>query len=243
MITSKSNELIKDVLKLKEKKYSKEQGKCIVESIKLVTELYNRGLLDCILVTDKKLELVHKFNNIRIEVISDSIAKYIADAVTTDGVFAICRIPKVKEIKYNKCLILDRIQDPANIGAIIRSARAFGFDTIFSLNSVYPYTFKTIRSSMGHIFGVNFIETNLTELNELKTQYSIKFLSADMDGIDIGKFQKTNDNIAIIIGNEGQGVGDELRKLSDTIVAIPMNENVESLNASVSAGIIMYLLK
>lgn len=243
MITSKSNEFIKDIIKLKTKKYSKERGLCIVESIKLITELYNNRLLECIIVTESKYELVKSLDNVRIEIVSDNIFKFITDAVTPDGVLAICRIPLNKDISYKKCLILDRIQDPANMGAIIRSARAFGYNTILAIDSVYPYTFKTIRSSMGHIFGVNYIETNTNELKSLKDKYNIKFLTADMNGETIEKVKKISDNFAIIIGNEGRGVSDELSNMSDNIISIPMEMGVESLNASVSAGIIMYYLK
>lgn len=243
MITSKNNELIKEVLKLKNKKHSKESGLCVVESIKLITELYEKGLLEYIFVTKDKFDLVKNFSSTKIEVISDNIATSISDAITTDGVIAICRIPQNKDIQYNKCLILDRIQDPTNIGAIIRSARAFGFNTIFAINSVYPYSFKCIRSSMGHIFGVNYIEIDLTQLELIRKEHNIRFISADMNGEDINKVHKSDDNIALIIGNEGSGVCDELFQLSDMTIAIPMENDVESLNASVSAGIIMYLLK
>ncbi|MGN0961528.1 MAG: TrmH family RNA methyltransferase [Christensenellales bacterium] len=242
MITSKSNELIKEVIKLKEKKYAKEKSKCIIESYKLVKELYYRGLLECILVTEDKFNLVKDFD-IKIEIISTSIASFITDAKSTDGVIAICRILENKDIKYNKCLILDRIQDPANMGAIIRSAKAFGYDTIFTINSVFPYTYKTIRASMGHIFGVNIIETNLDNLLTIKQDNNITFITADMNGIDIGKVNKNFNNFAIIIGNEGSGVSKELISISDLTFAIPMSKEVESLNAGVSAGIIMYLLK
>lgn len=243
MITSKNNELIKDVLKLKNKKQSKEKGLCVVESIKLITELYEKGLLEYIFVTKDKFDLVKNFSSTKIEVISDNIATSISDAITTDGVIAICRIPQNKDIQYNRCLILDRIQDPTNIGAIIRSAKAFGFNTIFAINSVYPYSFKCIRSSMGHIFGVNYIECDYQYLAQLKKSQRIKFISADMGGIDVSNFNRNNENIALIIGNEGSGVCDELFQLSDMTIAIPMENDVESLNASVSAGIIMYLLK
>lgn len=243
MITSRSNELIKLVLKLKEKKYSKDNALCVVESIKLVTELYMKGYVETILVTENKLNIVSKFENARIEVISSDLANYITDAVSTDGVVAICRIPESKNVKYHRCLVLDRIQDPSNMGAIIRSAKAFGFETIFTIDSVYPYTFKTIRASMGFVFGVNIIDVDLKDLMRIKSENNITFLTADMNGISVEKISKINNNLAIIIGNEGSGVSDILEQMSDKAIAIPMSNEVESLNASVSAGIIMYLLK
>jgi len=140
-------------------------------------------------------------------------------------------------------LILDQVTDPQNIGAIIRSACAFGYNTIFAVNSVYPYSYKAIPSSMGYIFDVNYIDTTYDELIKIKNDNIITFISADMDGEIIDTPASIKENFAIIIGNEGQGISRELRNLSDKTFAIPMDNGVESLNASVSAGILMFLLK
>lgn len=243
MITSKSNELIKKCLQIKQKKYSKQLGLCLVESLKLVKELDEKGLTQTILVVESKYNLFSN-SKTRVEIVSDTVASLLSDAVTTDGVFAICKILNSSNIDYSKCIILDRIQDPTNIGAILRSACAFGYNTIFAIDSVYPYSFKSIRSSMGNIFNVNYIDIKLDDLIKLKSLHNIDFVVADMNGEDLSSFQKdSNKNIAIVIGNEGQGVSDEILKVSDKIVSIPMQNDVESLNASVSAGIIMYVLK
>ena len=244
MITSKNNELIKTCIQLKNKKFSREANLCLVESIKLVKELYHKGLTKHILVTEEKSDTINIFSNVKVDLISKNVADYICDSVTTDGIFAICNIPHYDSVSYKNCLVLDRIQDPSNLGAIIRSACAFGFETILTIDSVYPYSFKAIRSSMGHVFSVNMIETNIINLKQLKEKYSLKFYSADMNGDDISALKRdSNQNIAIIIGNEGAGVSNELSKLADSTISIPMYNCVESLNASVSAGIIMYLLR
>ena len=242
MVTSKENELIKKCIDLQNKKYSRLENKCLVESIKLVKEVYEKGLVDVVLVTKQKLELVSNFK-CKIEIINDKLAKHISSTVTTDGVFAIAKLPNSNQVNYKKCLVLDRIQDPSNLGAIIRSACAFGFDTIFTINSVYPFTPKAIRSSMGYVFNVNFVEVDYNKLEEIKSNNNIKFYAADMGGEIIDDIQLGSENIALIIGNEGQGIDKELRKIADKIVAIPMQNNVESLNASVSASIIMYFLR
>jgi len=243
MITSKDNSLIKLCNQIKNKKYSREHKLCLVESIKLVSQLYLKNLVTHILVTENKFELVKNYSKAKIEVISDSVCKYLSDASTSDGVFAVCTIPNITKLDLSKTIILDNLQDPSNIGAIIRSACAFGYNTIFAINSVYPYSYKCIRSSMGYIFDVNYIDTAYEELIHLKKDNNIMFISADMDGEIIDNKKEITNNFALIIGNEGQGVSRELLSLSDKKVAIPMENGVESLNASVSAGILMYLLK
>lgn len=243
MITSKSNETIKYAQKIKEKKYSRLEGTCLVESLKLVQELYQNGLIETILATQEKMPKLAEIPSQHIEVISENIAEYLSNASTTDGVFGICKIPSVENPNYHRCIVLDNIQDPSNLGAIIRSAKAFGFDTILALDSVYPYTFKGIRASMGHIFGVNFLDITFEQLKSIKEKENIQFVVADMNGEDVSHFSLNQDNLAIVIGNEGSGISNQLLQISDSVISIPMNEGVESLNASVSAGIIMYLLK
>lgn len=243
MITSKSNPIIKLANQIKEKKYSKENSLCLVETIKVVSQLYLKGLVTHIFVIESKATMFTNYSNAKVEIISDSIAEYLSQSVTTDGVFGICKIDDNSDADYSKCLILDRIQDPSNLGAIIRSACAFGYKTIFAINSVYPYTFKAIRSSMGYIFDINYIDTSYEKLKEIKEKWNISIITADMNGEVLDTFQNISSNFAIAIGNEGQGISSEISRLSDKIVSIPMENNVESLNASISASILMYLLK
>lgn len=243
MITSKSNPIIKLANQIKEKKYSKENNLCLVETIKIVSQLYLKGLITHILVIESKAQIFSNYTNAKIEIISDNIGEYLSQSVTTDGIFGICKIDNNRDVDYSKCLILDRLQDPTNIGAIIRSACAFGYKTIFAINSVYPYTYKVIRSSMGYIFDINYIDTSYEKIKEIKEKWNISIITADMNGEILDTFQKPSSNFAIAIGNEGQGISSDMVSLSDNIVSIPMENNVESLNASISASILMYLLK
>ena len=97
---------------------------------------------------------------------------------------------------------------------------------------------------MGQIFKVDYYDIDVKELNELKNNQHMKICVADMSGIDVAQFDKSNiSNLGLVIGNEGGGVSQEILSLADHIVSIPMDCTVESLNASVSAGILMYILK
>lgn len=243
MISSKENDLIKLCNKIKQKKHSKEMGLALVETIKLVNQLYLKGRLTHILVTEDKYDLVSGYKKCNVVPISRGIAEYLADSVTTDGIFGICKIAPNSTPDFSRCLVLDRLQDPSNVGAIIRSAYAFGFSTIFAIDSVYPYSFKGIRSSMGYVFDIDYIDLDLSELKEYKQKYNLSLVVADMSGEIIDDFRPSSDNIALVIGNEGRGVSRELMTISDATVRIPMQNDVESLNASVSAGIIMFNLR
>ena len=242
MITSKDNKLIKYLVSIKDKKQSRTDLVCLIETIKIVRQMLDKNMVTHIFCVEEKIGLF-KDVNIPIDIISNSIARYLSDASTTDGVFAICKISKPKLCDYSRCLVLDNIQDPSNFGAIIRSARAFGFNTILSVNSVYPYSFKSIRSSMGYVFDVNLLDVTYETIQKIKNEKDIKFVCANMSGVTIENFDVKSDNLAIIIGSEGKGVSETLRNLADYTVSIPMLNQVESLNASVSASIFMFNLR
>ncbi len=243
MITSKDNHIVKLAKLLKIKKYCRIHNKCLVESVKIVSELYSRGLVDTIILAKSRENLSERFKDTHIEIVSQSIADYLSDTVTTDGVFAICQIPSPRsQHDFHRCIILDRIQDPSNYGAIIRSACAFGYTTILSIDSVYPYTTKCIRSSMGYVFDVDLIDCDYAMLQDIREKHNVKIITADMSG-DTAHSVNIGGNVGIVIGNEGRGISEDIRAISDMTISIPMLNNVESLNASVSASILMYLYR
>ena len=245
VINSKANNIIKYAMSLKNKKYSKKYQECLVETDKLVIELLDKGLVTKILVVESKYPTFvasAKSHDISIYAITEEMSKLLSDAVTSSGVFAIVKIPKCSNILASKSLILDGMQDPSNLGAVIRSARAFGYDNIYMIDSVYPYTYKVIRASMGYVFDVNIIPATYEEIKNIKDSTNLKIVVADMDGKMLSSVCKIQDNYAIVIGNEGNGISDTMMNMSDMVVAIPMLNGVESLNASVSASIIMYKL-
>ena len=231
MITSLTNNKVKNWTKLKDKKYRDETNIFLVESEHLVDEALKKGVV---------LELISlentKYNDAII--VSKEVMKKITNQVTPPNVCAVCEKLKEEEVLDNT-LILDDISDPGNLGTIIRSAVAFGFKNIvLSLNSVDVYNPKVIRSSEGMIFHLNILYTDI--ISFIKNHSFLKIYGTSVvNGTKISNI-KFIDKVGIIIGNEGRGMSKELIKYCNDLIYIPMNSLCESLNAGVSASIIMY---
>lgn len=236
IIESKENKKIKYINKLRNNKFMNEERKFIVEGFHLIEEAYNAGIL---LETISIDELNYNVPNV---LVTQNIMNYLSVLPSSSNAIGICKFTEEKKIG-NKIIVLDNLQDPGNIGTIIRSANAFDFDTVvLSDNSVNKYNDKLIRASQGMVFKTNIITRNLVEfLNEAKEE-NYKICITDVtEGKKINTI-KDEKKIIIIMGNEGQGVSDDLRKFADTNIYIPMNDTCESLNVAVAASIIMYEL-
>lgn len=238
VISSKQNDIIKFAKSLTETKAIKQNNLCLVESKKVVLDLISQGKIDTVFFTIKNVDLFKNFKGKKYE-ISPEISHYLSETKTDDGVFGLANIVNPNKIKSNKVLVLDNVQDPSNVGAIIRSAVAFNFSDIIMIGGAYPYTPKVIRSSMGHIFNVNIFSFNYINLVDFINENKYNLIKADLCGEKLGCFNP-NLPLALVIGNEGNGISDEIKKVCTGSVNIPMNNKVESLNASVSAGILMY---
>ena len=235
MIDSVNNEKIKYFKKLRDKKYILEEKKYIIESEHLVEEAYKSGLL---------LEVITSKSDTNYDVkttyVSEKVLKSISLLPSAPNIMGVVKYKESNEIVGNKIVLLDNVQDPGNVGTIIRSALAFNVDTvILSNDSVNLFNDKMIRSSEGTIFKMNVIKMNLRSAIEKIHSLGIKVYYADMNGtIDLDN-AKIND-YALVLGSEGKGISDYIKELSDESINIPMNNLCESLNVSVTGGIIMY---
>ena len=252
IISSKDNELVKNIKKLKDKKYRDLENVYIVEGIKMVKEaiLENASIKQIIICDDcEKSDLISKEMMYEIAkydciYVTNKIFKYITEVQTPQGVMAIIeKNNKDKEINYNEDIIvaLDDIQDPGNLGTILRTVDSIGLSQILvSKGTADPYNPKVVRSTMGAIYRVKVIECdNLKEtLKEIKKN-KFKILVTSLDDsksvYDIKYYKKV-----IIIGNEANGVEEEIVKLADEKIKIPMLGKTESLNASVATGVVLY---
>ena len=237
VITSVNNEYIKNLCKLKEKKYRDMENKFLVEGYHLVMEAYNAKLLDHIILLEGEKVPIY---DIDITYVSKDVMKKLSDVVSSSHIMGIVKKKEDKEIG-DRILILDDIQDPGNLGTMIRSARAFGFDTIvLGKNSVDLYNPKVVRSTQGMLFYVNILVRDLgCFINNLKEDNYVIYGSDVRNGIDVRE-EDIPSKIAIVIGNEGNGISDEVKKLCDKNLYIKMSDEVESLNAGVAASILMY---
>lgn len=235
-ISSINNEYIKEISKLNEKKYRDKSNKYLIEGLHLVTEALKYDIIDTIIIRED-------FNyetNIKHIIVSSEVMKKLSDNPSIPKIMAVVN-KKESTIKGNKILLLDRLQDPGNLGTIIRSAVAFNFDTIILSNdTVDLYNSKVLRSTQGMLFNINILRQDLTNvINELKNNnYTIYGTKVD-NGYDVKEINNIN-KFALIIGNEGTGISDNILKQCDKYLYIKMNNNCESLNAGVAASILMY---
>lgn len=236
--SSVQNEKIKNIKKLNQKKYRDEENKFLVEGEHLVLEAYKHGYLEELIVlenTDFKLD-------IKMSIVTNQVLKYITELETPQKILGICKKINNNFIG-NKVLMLDNIQDPGNLGTIIRSASAFNVDTIIlSKDTVDLYNPKVIRATQGLIFNMNIIICDLEEkIKELKTNH-YNILTTKVNGGKLIKNIQKEEKIVIIMGNEGKGVSEKIQNLSDEFIYIEMNEICESLNVAVATSIILYEL-
>ena len=236
--TSIENEHIKEIKKLNNKKYRDLNGKFIIEGKHLVEEAIKNNLVEEILL----LEGNNEKYDVKTNYVNGKVMKYITELDNPSKIIGICH-KKNDKIQGNHILILDDIQDPGNLGTIIRSAVAFNIDTIIlSKTGVDLYNSKVLRSTQGMIFNINIVVSDIKEeILKLKND-NYKILATNVEGGKLVKSIEKNQKFAIIIGNEGKGVSKEIKELSDEYIYIEMNKKCESLNAAVATSIILYEL-
>lgn len=245
MIESKDNKLFKKICSLKTKKFRDKYNQFIIEGEKFVTEIPNDYNIDCIIVSESYILKKDSFINKQVFVMKDSLFKNISDTISPQGIMAIVNKKQfvLDDLLTNGCfLIIENMQDPGNLGTLIRTADASSIDCVLlSTNTVDLYNSKTIRASAGSIFNVPIItDVDIRQaINKLK-QFDIKILVAHLKGNKNIYDINLTKNIAIIIGNEGNGISDETSFLADELVKIPIIGKAESLNASIAGTIIMY---
>ena len=240
IITSLENNKIKDLVKLQNKKYRDSTNMFLVEGEHLVEEVYKSNLLKEVFVVDGD-----SFNiGVPITYVSSDIMKKISTTDTYVNVVGLCEKKNSNEIIGDKILLLDDIQDPGNLGTIIRSSVAFNVDTIIlSPNTVDLYNSKVLRSTQGMFSHINIITMDLVKaITELKSRNVTVYGTNVNDGVDVRSINDTN-SYALVMGNEGNGVSQIIQDMCDKNLYIKMNNNAESLNVGVACSILLYELE
>jgi len=250
MITSNSNAQVKRLLQLQKKsKARNEEQVFLVEGLRMFLEVpaerVQKVYISETLYNKKKQDLdLEKFS---VEILSDSVFGYVSDTKTPQGILCIVEqqkydIEELLNIKNPHFMVLDNLQDPGNLGTIVRTAEGAGVDAVFlSKESVDIYNPKTIRSTMGSIYRIPvvYVEDLLELLNTFR-QKGIKSYAAHLEGKKSYDQEDYRDGTAILIGNEGNGLREEIADSADIWIRIPMQGKVESLNAAIAASVLMF---
>lgn len=245
ILTSKNNPLIKETASLKEKKGRKEHGLFLVEGVKMARECLRSDFeLERVFVAENYAfdpDFLSKVSDKMITVGAD-VLRFLSDEKTPQGVLCRVKIPQRQmQSPKGNALFLDGVSDPGNVGAIIRSANAAGYEEIYlTRECADPYSPKSVRASMSGVF---FTKLYIGEREDILNVLSgVPLIVADMHGENAFCFSAPK-QFVLAIGNEANGISVATRSAAKHIVSIPMSSTQESLNAAVSAGILMYVLK
>jgi TrmH family RNA methyltransferase len=230
MITSLQNPLIKDIAKLHQKKYRHATNTFIIEGDHVIEEARKNHLVKTIITTNKD---THYSDAI---IVSESVMKKLSSTHHIPTVIAVCTM-QLSTTLTDRVLILEHIQDPGNLGTLLRSALAFGFETIVLDEAVDLYNPKVLRSTQGALFHLSFLTMSAPEFKAKHPDYTLIATAVNGNTTIV----KPKDKYALILGNEGSGIHKDTLAIADTIITIPM-ATMESLNVAVAGSIIMHQL-
>ncbi|BCJ88092.1 TrmH family RNA methyltransferase [Effusibacillus dendaii] len=256
LITSAKNNRVKDWAALKQKKFRDQTGFFIIEGIRLVEDALESNapievvlLAEDLIVSGKADKIINLSDSLQIEQIkvSQAVIENVADTKTPQGVVAVARQYQhqpaglIESRKQSLFLAIDSIQDPGNLGTMIRSADAVGAGGVFvGKGSVDLYNPKVVRATMGSLFHLPVMEVNLDELFPLLKRHDVTIIGTSVDHHeDIYSVDLTG-SIAIVIGSEAHGISEEIRRHIDRWMSLPMPGKAESLNAAIASSVVLY---
>ncbi len=237
VITSTDNAKVQEVAKLADKKYRKFYQSYVIEGERLVRDaIFHGAQVQNIFVSESVVGELDFPNAI---VVSDRVFAKMSGTVNSQGVLAVAKIPQAELVEpQGNCLILDNLQDPGNIGTLIRTAVACGFTDIYAVNCADLYSPKVVRSAMSAHFCLNLHQTDdIAKVFDVASKNVI--LACDMGGRNIFDC-KFDGNVALVLGNEGNGLSAYSRANANDAICLPMANNFESLNVAVAGSVIMY---
>ncbi len=220
------------------KKQKRDKSLLFLDNVKIIKDALPFIKAELILTADGKLPF--EAGDVKVYKTDAKTIEMLADTVTPQGIICVARMEKKTLIvPKGNFLVLDSLQDPGNMGTLIRTSVACGFEAVFSVDCVHITNSKLIRSSVGAVFNQKIYEMTKEEFITFAKSNNLLLAKCDMNGENVfaKNFEK---NLGIVVGNEGQGVSDEISEFCKISLSIPMKGNIESLNAGVSGSIIMY---
>lgn len=244
MITSRKNPLLQQVRKLLSSRKERERmGLFVADGTKLLQEAirYWPGLDTVILSDGVEAEVP---DHVRLIRVSKAVMESISPMETPQGAMFLCKLPEPKRLDPKAgMLILDGIQDPGNVGTILRTADALNISVVLLEGCADPYSHKTVRASMGAVFRMPVVQSTWAEVKESCQATGIPVAVTALSDRAKDLRQVDMKGMAVVIGSEGRGVRQEIMNEADGELIIPMNSHCESLNAAIAAAIVMWQMK
>lgn len=244
MITSVQNEQIKRLKKLHQRKGRTQTGTFIIEGEHLIEEAHAANWDIQTVVLREEIEAPQYIPNAHVIRVSEHVFASIAQTNSPQGILAVVAMKKDTFRPRSLTLMIDAVQDPGNIGTMIRTADAAGFDAVIvGKGSVDIYNDKVVRATQGSIFHIDVIQMDIAVAIEWLRANETKVIATALKGAVDSTKMAVQENMALIVGNEGAGVDQSFIDASDQIVKIPIYGQAESLNVSIAASILMYDMK
>lgn len=241
MITSVKNETIKNIVKLQKKKYRQQEQKFLLEGEHLIEEAIKSSWgIETVIVAEgftTQLELA----DITIIEVASNVFEHMAQTKSPQGILAVVHMEQLEPKRVNRVVMLDAVQDPGNLGTIIRTADAAGFDlVILGEGTVDIYNDKVIRSTQGSLFHIAITHANLAESIAKHKEQGFVVCASTLEQAQPIQSLPQSEKMALIVGNEGNGVQPQHVELANKRIHIPIIGQAESLNVSVATGIMLY---
>ena len=253
IITSTKNQFVKKARSLSQKKFRKESGLFLVEGANVIKDMPSSVEVEYVLATLQRQDEVERsfgkersgiscevlaFTRAQVYYVSDEVMQYVADTVSPYGIVAICKMPSTEfAMPKGNAVLLDGVSDPGNLGTILRTAAACGFNDVYLLDTADVFSPKVVRATLGGLFKVRATVITLDEAIDLMRCTNSAIL--DMNGINI-LTNKAVSPVLFVAGNEAHGVRAELRKEAKIAYSLPMKNDIESLNVAVATAVAMY---
>lgn len=240
VITSAQNEKVKLIRSLGNKKARKENRLFLIEGERAVFSAPSDALKEVFIASDKQGKYLSEFtrSDVEVNVVRREIFERMSLTEHSQGILAVAKIPEEREIVGDVICVLDGISDPGNMGTIIRSCAAFGIKDLILTDCCDAFDPKVVRSTMGGIFGANFIVCTRARTIDIINKYNFTPVILDMGGENLYEWTPKG-KLALTVGSEARGVSAELRAVSGVTLGIPMPGETESLNAAVAVSIAM----